>query len=40
MTLEEVKTYLPKYLSAESEKELYDELRKFPEDIEKNFIVL
>jgi len=37
MNLEEFKLYLPKYLSAESEKELFDSLNDFPQSIKNKF---
>lgn len=36
MNLEEIKLYLPKFLSQESEKELYSEIRLFLGDVSKN----
>jgi hypothetical protein len=33
-SFEDLKIYLPKYLSPESEKSLFDELRQFPENID------
>jgi len=35
MSLDEIKTYLPKYLSAESEARLFSDLDQFPENIDK-----
>jgi len=35
ISIDEVKKYLPQYLSAASQKELYSELRSFPENIDK-----
>lgn len=35
MTLEEFKLFLPKYLSAESEEELYQNLKSYPNNIDK-----
>jgi hypothetical protein len=34
MNLEDIKIYLPKFLSAESEKELFEGLKKFPDNID------
>ena len=34
MKLEDFKLYLPKFLSAESDKELFDSLRNFPNNID------
>jgi hypothetical protein len=34
MSLDEIKTYLPKYLSAESEARLFADLNQFPENID------
>jgi len=35
MKLEEIEKYLPKYLSPENQKELYEQLKNFPENISK-----
>ncbi|WP_296618865.1 hypothetical protein [Marivirga sp.] len=35
MNLEDFKLYLPKFLSAESDKELFDALKKFPNNLDK-----
>lgn len=35
MNLDELKLYLPKYLSTESEKQLFDELKSFPSNIDQ-----
>ncbi|MCG8310650.1 MAG: hypothetical protein MI975_24890 [Cytophagales bacterium] len=35
MTLDDFKIYLPKYLSSESEKHLFDSLKDFPENIDQ-----
>ncbi|MCK9450846.1 MAG: hypothetical protein M0Q90_04085 [Bacteroidales bacterium] len=37
MKLEDFKLYLPKYLSAESDKELFDSLKDFPNNIDSRF---
>ena len=34
LSLEEIKIYLPKYLSPESEENLFDQLKQFPENID------
>ena len=34
INIEDIKIYLPKYLSAESNKELFDGLKDFPENID------
>lgn len=34
LSLEEIKIYLPKYLSPESEQNLFDQLKQFPENID------
>ncbi len=34
LSLEEIKIYLPKYLSPESEEDLFDQLKQFPENID------
>jgi hypothetical protein len=34
LSLEEIRIYLPKYLSPESEENLYDQLKQFPENID------
>lgn len=35
MKLEEIEKYLPKYLSPENQKELYEQLKSFPDNISK-----
>lgn len=35
MSIDNIQIYLPKYLSAESTKELYEELKNFPDNIDK-----
>lgn len=35
MNLEELRTYLPKYLSPESEEDLFRELRQFPDNLDQ-----
>ena len=34
ISVDEIKTYLPKYLSPESEKKLFDELKAFPDNLD------
>ncbi len=36
---EEIKRYLPQYLSAESQKELFSELKSFPENIDQRLYI-
>ena len=37
-SLEDFKVYLPKYLTPESEKALYEELKKFPNNVDGDSI--
>lgn len=35
ISIDEIKKYLPQYLSPESERQLFEELKRFPENIDK-----
>ncbi|QTA79031.1 Uncharacterized protein dnl_12780 [Desulfonema limicola] len=37
ISIDEIKKYLPQYLSPQSEKQLFEELSSFPENIDKRF---
>lgn len=39
MDIDTIRLYLPKYLSPESEKELFSELKKFPENLDSRFYI-
>jgi hypothetical protein len=40
ISIEQVSRYLPKFLSPESEKELFKELKQFPDNIDKRFYTI
>ena len=37
ISIEEIEKYLPKYLSPETEEQLFSQLKQFPENIDKRF---